>query len=136
MLIIDFINIKFILIVLSPIIFCILYTIDLMQILGLHNNIINYMAIPIILGISIYNNMTLIHRYKFEKNINIVYRSTGKSIIIGAQICIVIFSWFWFINFRGLGELGLTLLIGMCISFITTLILLPLITGINKDSDS
>ena len=100
----------------------------LMGILDVFNiplNAMNIWIIPIILSIGMNNAILILLRWKQEKNLDTIYRSTGKAIFITTlTICIMGFP-FWFTNYTGLTSIARILLAGLSCSFIANFIIIP-----------
>ena len=95
-------------------------------------NMMNIMAVPLIIGIGIDDGVHILHRWKIEKNLDTVYRSTGKAILLTSLTTMLGFGSLWFATYRGLGSMGLALFIGVGTCFFATLFMLPPLLGIKK----
>ena len=100
-----------------------------MQLLGLQFNMMNMSVITLVLGIGVDDGVHILHRWKIEQNIDIVYRSTGKAILLTSLTTMISFGSLWFSTYRGLGSLGIALFIGVGTCFLATLLMLPPLLG-------
>lgn len=131
-LLLDFRRIKYALYGMVPLVFGILWMVGIMSIFNLQLNMVNIMAIPLIIGIGIDDGVHILHRYKIEKNIHTVYRSTGKAVLLSSLTTMLGFGSLWFATYRGLGSMGIALFIGVGACFLSTLFILPVLLGKSK----
>ncbi|MDP6852851.1 MAG: MMPL family transporter [Candidatus Marinimicrobia bacterium] len=133
-LLIDFRSVKYALAGMVPLIFGAVWMMGVMELGGLMFNMMNIMAVPLIIGIGIDDGVHILHRWKIEKNLDTVYRSTGKAILLTSLTTMLGFGSLWFATYRGLGSMGLALFIGVGTCFFATLFMLPPLLGMNKKS--
>ncbi len=128
----DFRNIKLTLLTMVPLLIGVAWMVGLMKIFGMQLNIMNVMAVPLILGIGIDDGVHIIHRYNIEgKNkIKLIFSSTGKAVLITTITTFLAFGSLGFATARGLASLGVTLAIGIVTCFLTTVVVLPAILGL------
>jgi len=133
-LLIDFRSIKYAFFAMLPLVFGLIWTVGLMGLTGIQFTMLNIMAIPLILGIGIDDGVHILHRYRIEgpDSMNIVYRSTGKAIIITSLTTMLAFGSLVFATYRGFGSLGLALFIGVGMCLLTTVMILPAILAISE----
>ncbi len=125
LLLVDMKNIKLSFISMIPLVFGLIWMLGLMSLLNLKLNMMNIVAIPLIIGIGIDDGIHIIHRYIIEKNIKIVFSSTGKAVLLTTITTMLAFGSLWFSTYRGLGSLGITLFIGSFTCFFATLFVVP-----------
>ena len=131
-LLLDFRNVKFAILGLVPLVFGILWMVGLMSLCNLQLNMVNIMVIPLIIGIGIDDGVHILHRYRIERNIKTVYRSTGKAVLLTSLTTMLGFGSLWFATYRGLGSMGIALFIGVGACFLTTLCILPVLLKKNS----
>ena len=131
---ITFKSLKSALVGMVPIILGAIWMMGLMQLLGMKFDFINVMAVPLVLGIGIDNAIHIIHRYRLEKNIPLVLRTTGKAVFLTALTTMIGFGSFGFSPHRGLAGMGYVLVIGVAACLITAVFVLPLIL-VGKESE-
>ena len=68
-----------------------------------------------------------------EKNIDIVYRSTGKAIFVTSATIMFGMGSFWLANHRGFGEVGITIFIGVAIYYLISVLIIPAMIGLIED---
>ena len=117
-----------------PLVVGTIWMIGVMELSGLDFTMMNLLALPLIICIGIDNGVYILHRWKIEKNLDIVYRSTGKAILLVSISTMLGFGSLWFITYRGLGSAGIALFIGIGTCFLATLIVIPIILGLNNKS--
>ena len=128
-LLLDFRSLKYALIGMVPLIFGAIWMTGIMEISGLQFTMMNILAVPLIIGIGIDDGLHILHRWKMEKNLDIVYRSTGKAILLTSLTTMLGFGSLWFATYRGLGSMGIALFIGVGTCFLATLFIIPAILG-------
>ena len=131
-LLLDFRSLKYALVGMVPLIFGAIWMIGLMEISGLKFTMMNILAVPLIIGIGIDDGVHILHRWKIEKNLDIVYRSTGKAILLTSLTTMLGFGSLWFATYRGLGSMGIALFIGVGTCFLATLFIIPAILGLQN----
>ncbi len=133
----DFKNLKLVVLTMIPLFFGTLWMIGIMQLSGMQLNIINVMAVPLILGIGIDDGVHIIHRYKQEgiNNLSVVFSSTGKAVLITSLTTFLAFGSLGFATAKGLASLGITLGIGIITCYINTVVVLPALIGLLDKKD-
>ena len=125
LLLVDMKNIKLSFISMIPLVFGLIWMLGIMSLLNLKLNMMNVVAIPLIIGIGIDDGIHIIHRYIIEKNIKVVYSSTGRAVLLTTITTMLAFGSLWFSTYRGLGSLGIALFIGCFTCFFATLFVIP-----------
>ena len=133
-LLLDFRSLKYALIGMVPLVFGAIWMIGIMELFGLQFTMLNIMAVPLIIGIGIDDGVHILHRWKLEKDLDIVYRSTGKAILLTSLTTMLGFGSLWFATYRGLGSMGIALFIGVGTCFLATLFVIPAILGLPNKS--
>jgi hopanoid biosynthesis associated RND transporter like protein HpnN len=132
LLLIDFRSLRLAPLAMIPLVFGVIWMVGVMHLFGMKLNIVNVMAVPLILGIGIDDGVHLLHRYRVEGKgkIKTIFSSTGKAIALTSLTTMMAFGSMGFAAYRGLASLGLTLLIGVGTCFLTSIIILPAFLGI------
>ncbi len=101
------------------------------QIIGKQLDVMNVMAIPLIIGIGIDDGVHIIHRWRREgyRSVKTVFSSTGKAILLTSLTTMLAFGSLVFSLRRGYGSLGSALFIGVGACFLATVLILPGIIG-------
>ncbi|MCD4770051.1 MAG: MMPL family transporter [Bacteroidales bacterium] len=130
-LLIDFRNVKIVLITMIPLIFGAIWMVGLLNTFGLKLTLVNLMGIPMIVGIGIDFGVHFMHRYRIEGKgkIREVIASTGKAIMVTSLTTMAGFGSLMVAKYRGLGSLGILLTLGVAACFLTTMLFLPAILG-------
>jgi len=133
-LMLDFRSVKYALFAMLPLMVALVWMVGFMGFTGIQFTLLNIMAIPLILGIGIDDGVHILHRYKIEGpgSMNVVFRSTGKAIIITSLTTMLAFGSLVFATYRGFGSLGLALFIGVGMCLLATVTLLPAILAISE----
>lgn len=132
LLLLDFGRFRDAILAMTPMVVGILWTTGLMGLLGLKINLLNIMAIPLIVGIGIDDGVHLIHRWHIEKNIYHAFASTGKAVIITSLTTMLSFGSLVFATYRGFGSFGIALFIGTGMCLLASILILP---GFLKKND-
>ncbi|MGB3862223.1 MAG: MMPL family transporter, partial [Candidatus Aminicenantaceae bacterium] len=109
----------------------VVWMVGLMKLTGMQITVMNIMALPMILGIGIDDGVHIVHRWRHEgkRNINTVFSSTGKAILLTSLTTMLAFGSLVFSIWRGFGHLGGALFIGVGACFLATVFILPGIIG-------
>jgi len=109
-----------------------IWMIGLMQLFGLQIDMMNVMALPLILGIGIDDGVHAVHRWRLEgsRPAYTVMSSTGKAILLTTLTTMLAFGSMAFSPFRGYASLSYALIFGVGACFLTTVIILSAIMGI------
>ena len=135
-LLVDFRSIKYALIAMLPLAAGAVWMIGLMQVFGLQLDLMNVMALPLILGIGIDDGVHVVHRWRLEgpRSASIVLSSTGKAVLLTSLTTILAFGSMMFSPFRGYASLSYALIFGVGACFLTTMIIVSAFMGIvDKD---
>jgi len=114
-----------------PMAFGVFWMVGFMHLTGMKLTIMNFMGLPMIIGIGIDYGVHILHRRRHEGRgkIRIVYSSTGKAILLTSLTTMLAFGSLVFSIWRGFGQLGGALFLGVGACFLTTVIVLPGIIG-------
>ncbi|MFH1726919.1 MAG: MMPL family transporter [Pseudomonadota bacterium] len=100
---------------------------------GMMLNVVNVMALPLIIGIGIDDGVHLVHRYNIEGPDNkIIFSSTGKAILLTSLTTMIGFGSIIITPHRGMASMGIILVIGVGACFLTSVLILAPIFGILK----
>jgi predicted RND superfamily exporter protein len=94
---------------------------------GLELNIMNVMALPMIIGLGVDGSVHILHRLRSREHNSLqeTIVHTGKAIIITNLTAMIAFGSFLFVNQPGLASLGVLVIIGLGVCLLFTLLLLP-----------
>ena len=107
------------------------WMVGIMHLLGRQLDVINVMALPLIIGIGIDDGVHIVHRWRREGrgSVQTVFSSTGKAILLTSLTTMLAFGSMVFSIWRGYGSLGIALVIGVGACFLTSVLILPGIIG-------
>jgi predicted RND superfamily exporter protein len=133
---IDFRSLKFALFGIIPLVAGGILMVGIMKSFGMLLDFINLMGIPMIVGIGIDDGVHILHRYRYEgfDKTPLVLRSTGKAIILTSLTTMAGFGTLMFGGFPGYQSLGTLLAVGVASCFITTVLFIPAIISLRKNS--
>ena len=133
---IDFRSLKKALFALIPLLFGVVWMVGFMGITGIQFTLLNFMAIPLIIGIGIDDGVHVLHRYSIEGKSKLftVFSSTGKAVIITSMTTMLSFGSLVFATYRGFGSLGIALFIGVGMCMLASIFVLPAVLALfDKD---
>lgn len=135
LLLINYRRISLALLTMIPLGVSLIWLLAFMNFLGMKLNVVNIMALPLILGIGIDDGVHFVHRYISEDgNIFKTYSSTGKATLLTTLTTMVGFGILSFLPHRGMASMGLVLFMGIGICWITTVLFLaPILTLFSRD---
>ncbi len=116
-----------VLLVLAPLILSSLLTCATMVLLNLPFNFANVIVIPLLLGVGANSGIHLVHRSKRVANTNeeLLATTTARAVFFSALTTAVSFGTLAFSSHRGMASLGIVLSIGMLLTIVCTLCVLP-----------
>ncbi len=111
-----------------PLILTLYMTLGVLPVIGVEINIFSIAAFPLIIGIGIDSAIHLLHRLKEPSQLSIAtkVRETGKPIILTGLTTMIGFGSLANINHPGMSNLGITVAIGIALSMVMTLIIIPI----------
>ncbi len=129
---IDFGKPGYALLALTPLGIGVVWMVGLMYLTRQQFTVMNVMGLPMILGIGIDDGVHAVHRWISEgkRNLYTVFSSTGKAILLTSLTTMLAFGSLIFSIWRGFGQLGAALFVGVAACFLTTVIILPGIIGL------
>lgn len=132
---ISFRSFRWTLIALIPLLIGLLWLFGILLVFGLKFNFYNLVVLPAILGIGCDNGVHLAHRFRDEgkKNMWEVLSSTGQHITIGSLTTMMGFAGLLFTNHPGLQSIGVMAVVGIGMTLLAALILLPSIVQVLED---
>lgn len=128
----DFRSFRFAILGVIPLITGGIWMLGLMKTCGLMLNVVNVMAIPMIVGIGIDDGVHILHRYMFEglRKTPVVLKSTGKAVLLTSLTTMAGFGSLMTASYRGWVGFGALLVTGVGACFMTTILFLPSIIGL------
>jgi uncharacterized protein len=114
-----------------PLIFSLLWTLGILKILGIKLSWYNLIAFPAMLAFGLNNGIHFYHRYIEEGrgSLRFVLRRTGETTAVSTVVGMAGFAALAFSDHQGLASLGITALIGLGMSLLAPLTIIPLIIG-------
>ena len=135
MILIDFRSLRLAVLSLLPMITGAVFMTCALYFLDIRWNILNSVALPILIGVGIDYGVNLLHRYLLERDLKIAVGSTGRAIFYSAATSCMGFGSLLTSTHRGLSSFGLTLFLGVLFSAAAALLFLPAVLGIFPVSD-
>ena len=134
LLIFDFRSPRLALMAMIPLAFGIFWMVGLMHIVGMQLTVMNFMGLPLIVGIGIDDGVHIVHRWKHEGKgkIGVIFASTGKAILLTSLTTMLAFGSLVFSIWRGFGHLGGALFLGVGACFLTTVLGLSGLIGLTE----
>ncbi|WP_292994729.1 MMPL family transporter [Nitrosomonas sp.] len=124
--------------VLIPLLLAALFTGACTVLLGLPFNFANIIALPLLLGIGIDSSLHMVHRSRSTGVVyeNLLHTSTARAIFYSALTTLVGFGSLVFSTHQGTASMGLLLTVGLFLTLVCVLIILPVLlhsTSKNKE---
>jgi predicted RND superfamily exporter protein len=139
LLIADYRSIKTAIITMVPLLMSSIWLFGLMGLLDINYTVVNVIGFPLILGIGIDDGVHVIHRYRIEGKRKLAYSmsSIGKAILLTSLTTMLGFGSLMSSEYKGYIGLGLIVLMGIGLCFVTSVLVLPaimkLVWGGKKD---
>jgi hypothetical protein len=119
-------DIKKVLLSMLPIILGLLYLGGIMSLGNIYFNFINVLVVPIIIGLGVDNGIHLVHRFfSSENEVKPVVMETGRAVVITNLTSIVGFGSLWVGSYKGLTSMGMLSVLGLSMSIIASIFVLP-----------
>ncbi|MBW2542374.1 MAG: MMPL family transporter, partial [Deltaproteobacteria bacterium] len=124
-----------VLLVLSPLILSSLLTCAAMVLLDLPFNFANVIVIPLLIGVGANSGIHLVHRSKYiaRSDEELLATTTARAVFYSAVTTAVSFGTLALSSHRGMASLGIVLSIGMILTIVCTLIVLPALLEWQRD---
>ena len=124
---VSFGNIRATLIVLLPVVVGSMWTLGIMDLVGVSLNLANLVILPLIIGIGVVNGVHIVHRYREEtdKSINILSKSTGQGVVLSSLTTMIGFGSLMVADHQGVYSLGLVLTLGVGCCLMASITVLP-----------
>jgi hopanoid biosynthesis associated RND transporter like protein HpnN len=124
-----------VLLVLAPLILSSLLTCASMVLLDLPFNFANVIVIPLLLGVGANSGIHLVNRNKYIESSDeeLLATTTARAVFYSALTTAVSFGTLAFSSHRGMASLGIVLSIGMILTIVCTLVVLPALLEWQRD---
>ena len=128
-------NFKTTLFIFLPVIVGSLWTIGIMDLVGVRFNLANLVILPLILGIGVVNGIHIIHRYREEtdKSIPVISKSTGLAVILSSLTTMIGFGSMMVADHQGIFSLGLVLTIGVGSCLVASITIVPAVLELSTE---
>ena len=127
------------LLVLAPLVLSNTLTVGAMAALGLRFNFVNIVVIPLLIGIGVDSGIHLVHRAealaRSEKQERLLSSTTARGVFYSALTTTVSFGTLALSSHRGMSSLGIVLTIGMTLTVISNLVVLPALIAFRRSHD-
>jgi len=118
-------SVKYTLLALAPLLLATLFTGACMVLFDLPFNFANIIALPLLLGTGIDSSLHIVHRRRSQSNNNLLHSNTARAVFYSALTTLVGFGSLFFSSHQGTASMGLLLTIGLSITLVCVLIILP-----------
>jgi hypothetical protein len=126
-LLLDFRSLYYTICAMIPLTVGCIWMVGLMSLTGMKFSIMNFMALPIIVGIGIDDGVHMLHRYRIEGpfSLPVVLKYTGRAILLTSLTTMIGFGSMGLASHRGLASLGQSLFWGVGACFVSSIFVLP-----------
>ncbi len=120
-------NVRTVFFVLLPVRAGSIWTVGVMELIGLKLNMANLVILPLILGVGVVNGIHITHRYREEedKHASVLGKSTGQAVVLSSFTTMIGFGSLMVADHSGVFSLGLVLTIGVFNCLIASITFLP-----------
>ena len=120
-------NVRTVFFVLLPVLAGSIWTVGVMELIGLKLNMANLVILPLILGVGVVNGIHIPHRYREEedKHASVLGKSTGQAVVLSSFTTMIGFGSLMVADHSGVFSLGLVLTIGVFNCLIASITFLP-----------
>lgn len=126
--------------VLAPLLLSNALTVGTMATFGIDFNFVNIVVIPLLLGIGVDSGIHLVHRAealtRSDRQERLLGSTTARAVFYSALTTTVSFGTLALSSHRGVASLGIVLTIGMTLTLIANLIVLPALIGFQRSHQS
>jgi len=128
-------NVKDTALVLLPLVYAGVLTGAATVLLRIPFNFANIIALPLFLGIGVDNGIHVVHRARTAHMASgeLLRSSTSKAVFYSAVTTVISFGGLAFSRHRGMASMGYLLTVGITLTVISTLFVLPLLLGKSED---
>jgi len=127
-----------VMLVLAPLALSNIVTIGLMSTFGIAFNFVNVVVVPLMLGIGVDSGIHLVHRAetlaRSGRRHDLLASTTARAVFYSALTTTVSFGTLALSSHRGVSSLGVVLSIGMTLTVISNLVVLPALLALRPDS--
>lgn len=125
LLLFDFKNFKDSLIAMIPLVFGMLWLVEIMTVFDIKFNFMNIVVLPTVLGTGVDNGVHIYHRYKETKNIFKAIYKTGMA-NFGMSLTVALgWSALFFANYQGLRTMAFVGVVGILMTFVASVTIMP-----------
>jgi hypothetical protein len=125
---IDFRELRLTVIAVAPTFLTVTGLLGAMGACGIAFNPINVMALPIVMGIAVDDDVHMVHRYLAERgDVARTLRGTGRSVVLTSATTIAAFGTLAFSAHRGLASFGSLVAIGSFVALVLSVFVLPVL---------
>lgn len=122
-------SVKYMLLVLTPLLLSSLFTAAFTILLNVPFNFANIIALPLLLGLGIDSSLHMVHRSLNNEMVSevLIHTSTARAIFYSALTALVDFASLMLSSHQGTASIGIMLTVGLTFTLICTLVILPAI---------
>jgi hopanoid biosynthesis associated RND transporter like protein HpnN len=123
----SFRNLRTTFFILLPTIVGSIWTVGIMELIGVRFNLANLVILPLIIGIGVVNGVHIVHRFREDSDggTTVLSKSTGQAVVLSSLTTIIGFGSLMVADHQGVYSLGLVLSIGVGSCMLTSITLLP-----------
>ncbi len=123
-LIADLRSIKYATLSIFPMIMTVIMVLGIMGWTGFKLDVVNIIAVPLIVGIGIDDGVHIVHRYRIEESVFMTIRSTGKAITLTTITTMAAFGTLMMSKYMGFVNFSILITMGVGLAYLMTLFFL------------
>ncbi|MCB1044968.1 MAG: MMPL family transporter [Acidobacteria bacterium] len=114
---------------LVPLLVSVIWMLGTMQLFGIHINLLNFVATPIIIGIGIDDGVHIVEKYLHRKSqpLGQLIASCAKAVTLTSLTTITGFSSLFMAKYAGFKSLGISAILGVFYCWLASVVLLPIL---------
>lgn len=126
--VIYFRSFRYALLVFVPLGFSLVFMLGIMSLADLKFNMLNFLSVLLVIGIGLDDGIHIVHHYLYDsesRSIKLLFSKVGRAILLTTLTTLIGFGSLAFSSYRGIASLGIALVIGVGLTFIMTVLIIP-----------
>jgi hopanoid biosynthesis associated RND transporter like protein HpnN len=135
-LLLDLLSLRLALLAMLPLASGLLLLFELLPVAGLHFNLANFFALPILIGCGVDGGVHIVHRYRDTRSVPEVLRTTCSAVTLSFLTSMLGFGAMVLAEHRGVRSLGWMMLAGLSTILLASIVVLPAALELGQKSIS
>lgn len=126
----DLLSLRYALLTLVPLGAGLLWTLEVMPLLGLDFNLANFFVLPILVGYGVSGGVHVVHRFREARSVRELGETVSSAVTLSCLTTMAGFGWLAIAQHRGVASLGMTTTLGCGMVLVASVVLLPCILAV------